>query len=128
MKLQPDRSDDVNLIQSFGEDGVRVQNQLWTGSLLVPARGPVLPWPVPTLHDLQEEHFAAIAAMQCELVIFGSGERLRFPPPALLQPLMRQRIGLETMDTRAACRTFNILAGEGRNVVAALIGANTTGG
>jgi uncharacterized protein len=55
------------------------------------------------------------------LVIFGSGARLRFPPPAWLQALMRQRIGIETMDTQAACRTYNILAGEGRSVLAALV-------
>ena len=56
-----------------------------------------------------------------ELVIFGSGARLRFPPPAFLRSLMDARIGLETMDTLAACRTYNILAGEGRHVIAALI-------
>jgi len=53
--------------------------------------------------------------------LFGSGSRLRFAPPAWLQPLMARRIGVETMDTQAACRTFNILSGEGRNVIAALI-------
>ena len=62
-----------------------------------------------------------LADMKPELVIFGSGTRLRFPPPAFLRGLMDQRIGLETMDTLAACRTYNILAGEGRHVVAALL-------
>jgi uncharacterized protein len=55
------------------------------------------------------------------LIIFGSGKRIRFPQPAWLQPLMSKRMGLETMDTGAACRTYNILAGEGRRVVVALI-------
>jgi uncharacterized protein len=54
-------------------------------------------------------------------VLFGSGTRLRFPPPAFLHSLMAQRIGMETMDTLAACRTYNILAGEGRHVMAALL-------
>ncbi|MDP1968057.1 MAG: MTH938/NDUFAF3 family protein, partial [Burkholderiaceae bacterium] len=54
-------------------------------------------------------------------VIFGSGQRLRFPPTPWLQALIGRRIGLETMDTGAACRTYNILAGEGRSVVAALL-------
>ncbi len=53
--------------------------------------------------------------------MFGSGSRLRFPPPALLRALMEKRIGLETMDTLAACRTYNILAGEGRRVISALL-------
>jgi uncharacterized protein len=54
-------------------------------------------------------------------VIFGSGTLLRFVPPAFLSRLMSMRIGLETMDTLAACRTYNILAGEGRHVIAALL-------
>jgi uncharacterized protein len=59
--------------------------------------------------------------MAPELVIFGSGSRIRFPQPVWLKPLMAQRIGTETMDTQAACRTYNILAQEGRHVVVALL-------
>jgi uncharacterized protein len=55
------------------------------------------------------------------LVIFGSGKRIRFPAPKLIQGLIHKRIGVETMDNGAACRTFNVLAGEGRHVVLALI-------
>jgi uncharacterized protein len=55
------------------------------------------------------------------MVIFGSGKRLRFVRPALLQGLINRGVGVETMDTQAACRTYNILAGEGRHVAAALI-------
>jgi len=70
---------------------------------------------------LTEEHFTQLATTQPELVIFGSGSRLRFAPPALMRALMQKRIGIETMDTLAACRTYNILAGEGRQVIAALL-------
>jgi len=59
--------------------------------------------------------------MQPELILFGSGERIRFPHPTCLQNLYARRIGVETMDTQAACRTFNFLAGEGRRVIAALL-------
>jgi uncharacterized protein len=55
------------------------------------------------------------------MVIFGSGQRIRFPQAALLRPLIEQGIGVETMDTPAACRTYNILAGEGRHVIVALL-------
>ena len=65
------------------------------------------------------DHFARIAALEPELVIFGSGARLRFPAPALLRPLIDAGIGVETMDTAAACRTYNVLLAEGRSVVAA---------
>ena len=54
-------------------------------------------------------------------MLFGSGDRIQFPRPQWLAPLYSRRIGLETMDTQAACRTFNFLAGEGRKVVAALL-------
>jgi len=66
-------------------------------------------------------HFDRVAELDADLVIFGSGERLRFPNPALLQALYAKRIGVETMDTHAACRTYNFLASEGRRVVAALL-------
>jgi len=62
-----------------------------------------------------------LARLQPELVVFGSGLRLRFPRPQWLEGLYAQRIGVETMDTQAACRTFNFLVGEGRQVVAALL-------
>jgi len=62
-----------------------------------------------------------LVGLRPELVLFGSGTRLRFPPPAFLRSLMAQRIGMETMDTLAACRTYNILAGEGRHVLVALL-------
>jgi uncharacterized protein len=70
---------------------------------------------------LGPEHFAQLAELDVELVIFGSGERLRFPKPEWQTGLMERRIGLETMDTQAACRTYNILAGEGRKVAAVLL-------
>jgi uncharacterized protein len=78
-------------------------------------------WPCARFEDLTPDHFAQLATLEAELIIFGSGVRNRFPPPAWLQPLMARRMGLETMDTPAACRTYNILASEGRNVVAALV-------
>jgi uncharacterized protein len=60
-------------------------------------------------------------ALKPEVVIYGSGPRLVFPSAALTRVLFERRIGLETMDTAAACRTYNVLASEGRSVVAALI-------
>ena len=75
----------------------------------------------PASSALTPEHFAQLAALKPELVIFGSGARLRFAAPALLRPLIDARIGVETMDTAAACRTYNVLLAEGRSVVAALL-------
>jgi uncharacterized protein len=87
----------------------------------VPWRGAVRAWPPAASADLAESDFEMILALQPELVVYGSGPRLVFPPPALARVLFERRIGLETMDTAAACRTYNVLASEGRSVVAALI-------
>lgn len=121
MKLHADRAEGVNVINACTRDAVSVNGESYAHSILVSHVGPVQAWPVATLDDLQEAHFADILAAAPEVVIFGSGSRLRFPHPALLRSLMAARIGVETMDTAAACRTYNVLAGEGRRVMAALL-------
>jgi uncharacterized protein len=121
MKLQADRAEGVNIINAHTADSVSVNGEVYRTSILVPPTGPMIPWGPATLAELTETHFERIAQAQPELVIFGSGKRLRFPPPALLRPLMAARIGVEAMDTAAACRTYNILVGEGRRVMAALL-------
>jgi uncharacterized protein len=121
MKLQPDLADGVNIINAHTTDSISVNGQAHTKSILVPPTGPVMPWPVASMSELTEAHFEQILQARPELVIFGSGRVLRFPPPALLRPLMAARIGFETMDTPAACRTYNILVGEGRRAMAALL-------
>lgn len=78
-------------------------------------------WPPQQFEELALEHVAALLELKPELVIFGVGRRFRFPPAELLAPLMIQGIGVEVMDSAAACRTYNVLAAEGRQVVAALL-------
>ena len=121
MKLQADRIEGQNAIARHGPDGVIVNGIEYRSSVLVPAAGSVTGWPVERFEALTEAHFEAIAALAPELVIFGSGPRIRFPHPSLIRPLITRRIGVETMDTAAACRTYNVLLAEGRAVVAALL-------
>ena len=121
MKLQADRIAGQNAIARHGAEGVVVNGIEHRQSVVVPWLGEVVPWPVDEFAALSAEHFAALAELGPELVIFGSGVRLRFPPAALLRPLIERRIGIETMDTAAACRTYNVLLAEGRTVVAALL-------
>ena len=78
-------------------------------------------WDVDDVSAMNIAHFQRLAELDAEVVIFGAGKRAVFPHGALTRPLMHKRIGLEVMDTAAACRTYNILAGDGRVVVAALI-------
>ncbi|MGZ5891123.1 MAG: Mth938-like domain-containing protein [Caldimonas sp.] len=121
MKMRADRIEGQNAVARHGPDGVVVNGLTWTESVIVPWTGAVVPWQAATFEALKAEHFARIAALAPELVLFGSGRRLRFPPAALLRPLIDARIGIETMDTAAACRTYNVLLAEGRSVVAALL-------
>jgi uncharacterized protein len=124
MKLQPDRLD-VQSILGYGPGWIGLASQGVADkverSVLIGSRGERLDWDCTRFEALGARHFEEIAALRPELVIFGSGSRLRFVPPAFLSSLMSLRIGIETMDTLAACRTYNILAGEGRHVIAALI-------
>ena len=124
MKLQPDRLD-VQSILGYGPGWVGLASQGVAEkihhSIVIGSGGEKFAWECTRFEDLTEAHFTRLIETRPELVIFGSGAQLRFPPPALLRTLMAKRIGVETMDTLAACRTYNILAGEGRRVTAALL-------
>ena len=121
MKLHAERIEGTNAIARHGPDGVLVNGIHYTHSVVVPWTGLVAAWPVTRFEDLAADHFKVLAEQTPELVIFGSGARLRFPPASVLRPLIERRIGVETMDTAAACRTYNVLLSEGRTVVAALL-------
>jgi uncharacterized protein len=121
MKFQPDSLPGTNTVSRHERGAVWVNGVRWDRSVLVPWRGAPRPWPLDTLAALTAGHFEAVKALAPELVIFGSGERLQFVAPALYRCLIEARIGVETMDTPAACRTYNVLASEGRSVVAALL-------
>lgn len=121
MKLQPDPKSSLNTITSTDFETIEINAVPFKHSLLVMPEGDIDTWPVSKLEDLTLAHFQAIADKKPELVIFGSGKKIKFPPPSLLVPLIQAKIGIETMDTLAACRTYNILMGEGRHVLAALI-------
>jgi uncharacterized protein len=120
MKLQPDRSD-AQSISGYGPGWVGVNGEKITASVIISSRGERIAWAADRFEDLDAAHFAQLAAVQAEVVIFGSGARIRFPQAAWLKPLIERRIGVETMDTAAACRTYNILAQEGRDVAVALL-------
>jgi len=120
MKLHPDASN-AYAIQSYGPEGVVVNGQLQTMPLILCAvQGPKT-WSANSYEDLTQANFDELLAFQPELVIFGSGNRIKFPAPRLLQGLIHKGIGVDTMDNGAACRTFNVLAGEGRRILMALL-------
>jgi uncharacterized protein len=108
-------------ITGYGADHVLVNGQRHTSSLIVTAERLIAPWPVAGYDALTETHFAELCALGADVVLLGTGAVLRFPHPRLTRGLAERGIGLEVMDTRAACRTYNVLAAEGRRVAAALL-------
>jgi len=123
MKLHADKPD-LHTFTAYGDGWIAINGQRHEQSLVLASSGELLPWACDRFEDLMPAHFEQLltcSPVKPELVVFGSGPRLRFVRPELLQSLINQRIGVETMDTLAACRTYNILAGEGRRVVAALL-------
>ncbi len=121
MKLHALAPSSSNAFTAYGDGYVEVNALRFEHSIIVVPDQPVVDWPVASFDDLSVASFTAVAAMNPELVVFGSGARLRFPHPRLTAPLAARGIGVETMDLHAACRTYNILMAEGRKVVAALL-------
>ena len=119
MKFQSDLFETA--ITGYGPGWVSVRGQRIEQRLLLHSSGERSQWQCARFEDLGSAHFEPLAAAGPELVVFGSGARLRFPQAAWIRPLIEAGIGIETMDTAAACRTYNILAGEGRRVIAALL-------
>lgn len=122
MKLHADKTDRY-AITAYGDGWISINGLRHTGNCLLCASTGVYPWAAVGFASLSATHFEDVLRLpqRPELLIFGSGQRQRFAPPALLQTLVAQRIGVECMDTAAACRTYNILAAEGRLVAAALL-------
>ena len=120
MKLQPDQFDALS-ITAYGPGWIGLNGEKITSSVVISSRGQRMDWRCNSFEELTPAHFDRLAELGAELVLFGSGRQLRFPRPSWLAGLALRRIGLETMDTPAACRTYNILAGEGRHVVVALL-------
>ena len=121
MKFVPETLDGVNMISRHEAGRLWVGGKAHESSLFVPWAGEVTPWPLARWEEMTAADFERMAAFEPELVIFGSGARMRFAPSALLRPLAERRIGIECMDTAAACRTYNVLASERRSVLAALL-------
>ena len=120
MKLQADRTQGPT-ITGYGEGWVAINGEASHHSMLISSAGHRLEWHVSDFESLGAQDFETLLDWDIELVLFGSGPRVQFPKPQWLAALYAKRIGVETMDTQAACRTFNFLAGEGRKVAAALL-------
>ncbi len=121
MKLQLSNPDSGYTFTAYGDDYIDVNGKRYQTNVALLPGEMLTAWTAATFETLTAADFAKLAALAPEILLIGTGKSLRFPPPELLQPLMAARIGYEVMDTHAACRTYNILAAEGRKVAAAVL-------
>lgn len=121
MKLQPAQTAGLNTFTAYGEGYVSVNAVRHTSNLVVLPDRLILDWTQATFETLSILDFELLASLDSEIVLLGTGNRLRFPSPDLLRPLIQLQKGLEIMDIKAACRTYNVLVSEGRKVAAGLI-------
>jgi len=111
----------ANVVTGTGPGWIRVGDTEYRENVVVLPDAVVPGWAPDGFAALGEPDFAALLSYEPEMVLLGTGPKQQFPHPRLLQSLSAARVGVEVMDTRAACRTFNILAAEDRRVAAALI-------
>lgn len=121
MKLHLNSATGLNTISGHGKGFVQVNQQRVTTPLILLPDKLIAPWNITDIGALSMADFTLLIEMKPELVVFGSGSAFRFPDARILAAFSQARIGFDVMDTPAACRTYNVLMGEGRNVAAALV-------
>jgi len=121
LKLQSDPHSGANTITGYGDGYVEINQTPYAHAVLLSSDGAISAWPVESFDSLKASDFDPMITLKPELILIGTGSRQRFPKPELLKSLISAKIGFEIMDSQAACRTYNILVGEGRQVLLALI-------
>ncbi len=121
MKLHSTVTTGLHAITAYDAEHIAVNGRRLTRSFLLTPHRLLEDWPPESFDSLSAADLEAVAALDCPIVLLGTGARQRFPAPVLLRSLIEKRIGVEIMDSPAACRTYNILMAEGRDVAAALI-------
>ncbi|WP_306606585.1 Mth938-like domain-containing protein [Azonexus sp.] len=121
MKLHTSNTAGLNLFTAYGDDYVAVNQLKHEKNLIVLPENLIPEWSTENIETLTESDMQKLLGLGVEVILLGTGKRLRFPAGALMRPFAPAGIGLEIMDLQAACRTYNILASEGRKVAAALL-------
>jgi len=120
MELNLDIGEGHYQIRGYGADYIQINHEKIDHSVIVAPDQLIYTWPPQSLAELNSSHFEPILNLHPAIVLLGTGKKLSFPNPALLSEFYLHRIGIEIMDTAAACRTYTVLMAEGRRVVAAL--------
>lgn len=121
MDLTLEKPGDHFFIRSVSAQGIQVVDEFYNSSIIVSANRVIPDWPVTSFESITEQHLERVLELQPEIVLIGSGASQAFLPPSLMMFFYGRGLGFEVMTTAAACRTFNVLVSESRNVVAGLI-------
>lgn len=121
MDLTLQNHGDHLFIRSVSEAGIQVVNDFYKTSIILSAREIFPDWPVKSIDEIEKQHLEKVLELNPEVVLIGTGNKQVFLPPPLMMFFYQRNIGIEVMSTQAACRTFNVLVSESRNVTAALI-------
>lgn len=121
MKLDPAPNDGSYTFSGYGEGYIAINGRRHSENIALLPKQLFPAWTKASFEELSEADFAFLAGLGAKIVLLGTGRQLRFPEPRLTRPLIEAGIGLEVMDTQAACRTFNILVSERRSVACALL-------
>ena len=121
MKFTLDRPGTLHVVRGYAPGRLRIGEREYARSVIVSAATLIDDWRPQHIGELTAADLEPALALKPQVLLLGSGVRQVFPAPELLAQLYAARIGFEVMDTSAACRTYNVLVGEGRDVAAALI-------
>ncbi len=121
MQLSLDNTDAKYVIRGYDDRIIRINSDDYSHSLIVSANQLIENWAPPNIDDLIADHLIEPLSLKPTILLIGSGSKLKFPDQSTLASAYQKNIGVEIMDTPAACRTFNLLCSENRNVVACLI-------
>jgi len=121
MKFSQDLTDSGYVVTAYDNSGIKVNGKQFEKSFIISPDEFHENWTIDSISELSSTHIQQLLDMKPELIIVGTGNKLVFPPVEVYAALVKQNMGVEFMDTNAACRTYNILTGEGRKVVAGII-------
>jgi len=121
MKFSEDYAIGTNVIRSFTETSININDKTYSNSLIVSSNLLIEDWGVKQIDEINHDHWHNLVEYKPEVILIGTGKSLVFPHPSSYAPAIEMGIGVEFMDSRAVCRTYNVLVAEGRFIIAGII-------
>ncbi len=121
MILTQDSNEALFRIRAYLQGAITINENTYQRSLIISAQELITDWRPQSLQELTPEDWASVLALNPEVILLRTGQHFKMPPVSLFCPIYEKKVGIESMDTGAACRTYTALASEGRRVVAALL-------